>query len=397
MVCIPLWYIPYFSRSAQEDYFKNASILLLSAFVGNIWLGAFLALNLVLYIYNGSSVGYEQVLNVVFGCVLFMLSRYYFSKNKFSDMNIPVLIITFVTTLFMAMQLWHVGWLFMPMDNGGTIESGQMSDPVGFFGIKEANGTFLTIVWPIIASINPIVALFLTIPIKLSQSSSVYIAYASVVLFYTYHLHKKVFRILLFLIPIVSTVYVIGDLKTDPKTFLSRFPIWHGSVEYAFRKPWGYGPDSYRNYTKHKDFKFLSDSQYYPAIKFRVSDSEERIEYYSPTRNQKVIKERTERLKRDGIKKDEFAEWDNPHNAFINVLLQYGIIGLCLLLGLLTEIWRRFNSTKVDKELVILASCLIVYFVTSLTHFPLEIARTGYLFPILLGAFYSKTDRKVNA
>jgi hypothetical protein len=392
IIMVPLCYLPVYSRNAQEDFFQYASMILVTAFVGNLWLGSFMALNVVLYIYNGASVGNSQILNIMFGCLAFMFSRYYFKTNKFETISKHLMVVVAVTLVFMAMQLFHVGWLFYPQDSSGQMYNDSMGDPVGFFGLKAANGTFLTIVWPVIAGLSPVIAGLLTIPIVLSQSSSVYLAFGSVVLFYTYQLHRKIFLYLLCLIPIVAGIFIFGDLRTDPQTFTSRFPVWHSNIEYALRHPWGYGPDSYRNYTPHKNFMFISDSKYNHAVSTKISETEDRLVYYSPSHDSVKVKQMENRLATEGIKKDEIQVWDNPHCQYIQLLFQYGILGFLLLLGLMREILVRFKSVTKDKELVIISACLLAYFITGLTHFPLEIARTGYLFMIILGAYYAKTD-----
>src|SRR3990167_2682194 len=119
IVTVPLCYLPTYNRGTQEDYFQYASMILIAAFIGNLWLGSFMALNVVLYIYNGANVGNSQILNIMFGCLAFMFSRYYFKINKFETISKHLMIVVAITLVFMAMQLFQIGWLFRPQDPSG--------------------------------------------------------------------------------------------------------------------------------------------------------------------------------------------------------------------------------------------------------------------------------------
>ena len=392
LILCPLWYYPNFSRESQENFFRYACLILFSLFVGNVWLGAFMALNVISFLYNGAEVGLGQVMNVSFGCLLFAFSRYFFKKNEFSLVYKPIMIVTSVTLVFMALQLMRLDPIFSPQTNSGVVMAGPMNDPVGFFGLKEANGTFLTLAMPIVASLNPIIALLLLIPIKMSASSSVSLASAVVILFYAFYMHKKFFRICLLIIPI-AILFILKDLYTDPKTFTARFPVWHSAISYTLKGHGiGYGPDSYRNYNKHKNFRFVGDDFYNHAILKKDGDSEI-FRYYSPSNDSSKVEKLMSNIHNTCIvKESRMDEWDNPHSMPINIFFQYGFIGIFLFGGLLFEMYKRFKYAMKSKELVVITSCLLVYLLTGLTHFPLEIARTAFFAPILLGAFYARTD-----
>ena len=392
VILVPLCYKPIFSREAQETFFQLMSMGMVAFFVGNIWLGAFLVLNVLLFVNSGGVVGSSQILNVMLGCLIFMFSRYHFSKNKFDVVYKPMLVVLLINLLWMMMQIFRIDPLFQPISNGGELTPGPLSDPSGFFGIKEASGTFIALCAPILASMNPIITVLLIIPIILCKSSAVYLAVAVGTLFYTFYLYKRIFKILCMVMPILALVFIIKDFKDDSKTFTSRFPAWHATARYCILNPIGYGPDSYRHFNKHKDFKFLSDSKYNLFIEKKISQEESHFIFYSVSRDPVEVVEGTHRLLRDGIKKDEFSWWDNPHNQILNMFFQYGILGFLLLLGFMNEIRLRFKHAIKDKEMIVISSCLLVYFVTGMIHFPLELARTAFFFPILLGAYYAKTD-----
>ena len=398
LILVPLCYKPAFSRQVQEDFFQYMAIGLTAFFVGNFWIGAFLILNVFLFVYNGATVGFDQVFNIFCGTIIFIFSKYFFSKNRFDMVYKPIMFVTFVTIGWMALQLFNIDPLFSGQNNMGQRLVGVFNDPIGFFGIKEANGTFLTLAMPIVAAVNPILSLLLLIPIKTCQSSSVYLATLCAILFYTFYLHRKQFFWFLLLIPIGAGYLIVKDLHTDPKTFTSRFPVWHSAISLSLENPIGYGPDSYRNFNKHKDFKFVGDNLYQHGIVVQLPDGRIAFRYYSVNNDQKASDELMKKVGETHIfTKGRMDEWDNPHNMYVNVIFQYGIIGLILMVGLLTQMYLRFKTAIKSKELIVITSCFLVYLVTGLTHFPIDLARTGYLFPIILGGFFAITDRKANA
>ena len=278
-----------------------------------------------------------------------------------------------------------------------------------------SNGIFLTMTLPMVAAINPIISIFWIIPIWFSKSSSVALALAVVILFYVYHEHKviklKWFKFPLFLallisIPLGAAFYISKDLKTDPLTFTSRFPSWSMFLNQGFNRALtGYGPDSFRNYNEVKRFKFRSDGKYRPILQYENGPQGSAFKFYSPRNDEREIEARTREVLDgggfpDGLPKNnkgqaELNLWDNPHNLFINIFFQYGLIGLFLFLGILNEMYLRFKFSLKDKELVVVTSSILVFLISSLTHFPLELARNAYVFPILLGVFYAKTDKEV--
>ena len=385
-------------RATQESFFQYFAMGLIALFIGNIWLSGFLILNLLLFIRNGQDIGHSQVLNIFLGCLLFLVSRNFFKQNKFDTIYKYLLAIVAINLSWMFLQSFRLDPVFSGQTNAGIPMMGPFGDLVGFFGIKMANGIFLTIMLPILASTSLFLGAALLIPIAMTQSSGVALSVAIVVLFYTFFLHKRIFKVLLFLIPIVAGVFIFLDLKTDPMTFTSRFPVWHSAITQTFKNSnsfcaiTGYGPDSYRNLTKFKRFSFVGDEHYQHGLLYDLGDGKSAFRYYSPTGDVAKIEALNQKVGETKIAQGQFDLWDSPHSEYVSMFFEYGIIGIFLLMGLLREIYFRFRSSTKGKELVVVTSCLLVYFITSIVHFPLHLARLGYIFPIILGAFYSLTD-----
>lgn len=383
-------------RELQESFFQYGAICFISFFIGNIWLSAFICLNVFLYIYAGQEIGSMQVLNVFIGSMLFLISRNFFAKNKFETYSKYVLWVAIISIAWMNLQLWGIDPLFHGQTAGGQEIAGPFKDAVGFFAIKMASATYLNLALPILAAMNIWIAPLLFIPILLSASSSCVLATGVVSLFYTFFLHRKAFFMLLVITPIAIGGYLYHDYKWDKDgtTFTSRFPVWHATFAYALKNPLGYGPDSFRNHNRLKRFDFACDYGYNLGVSYKKKDGEELFQFYSPSNDSAEVAEKTAKVIKDGFRYDELTYWDNPHNFFLQILFQYGFLGVFLLFGLLREMYYRFRFAMKDKELIVITSCLLVYLITGLTHFPLELARTAYLAPLLLGAFYSKTDSR---
>ena len=175
------------------------------------------------------------------------------------------------------------------------------------------NGIFLTTVFPMIASIAFIPACLLIIPIWKSAASSVALSFGAVFLFYTFFLHRRVFKIALLMIPLCVGIYIFRDLRNDPLTFNSRFPIWHQAVHYSLANLKGWGLDSYRNFHAKKNFVFMADHNYNPGIMMKLPDGSAWFAYYLPKAS--VTSDFKPLI--DGSKPLETADllqFDKPHN-----------------------------------------------------------------------------------
>jgi len=67
--------------------------------------------------------------------------------------------------------------------------------------------------------------------------------------------------------------------------------------------------------------------------------------------------------------------WDNPHNLYVSLLFEWGIISLFILGGLLRYYAIRFNRCVKSPNVVGLAGFLIVLLIVSIGQFPLFLAR----------------------
>lgn len=375
-------------RHGQELFYRFWAMALISLWLRNVWLTAFMVLNVSLFFLSGAVVGAEYVTNIFIGLFLFWIARGYVKKHHFEfDLRI-VLWVGVATVTWMALQRCGVDPLFLGADGAGNSAPGwHFKDMTGLFGLKAAQGVFLALLIPITATLHVWLAPIFLFPIWVCQSSVAVLAGGCGYLFYTWHQARKVFWIaLICLIPITGFYIGAKDFKADPEMFMSRFNVWHSAVRASLARPIGYGPDSYRNLTKQKQFLFFGDERRRHGIGYHIGNDNYDFKYYHAD----AYKMRHDY---EGLKPKSPNRWDNPHNEYIMLFFEYGIIGVFLFFGLLLDMIGRFKDVGKTRELILITSCLIVYAVSSLTQFPLHLARLGYIFPILLGAYYGVTER----
>lgn len=406
IVAIPLIHLKYQEsfgwdsvqndRNVQERFFVLLTMCLVSFMSGSIWITLFMIWNVFLLCYQGMTVGANQVINIFAGICLFIFSKQFFAKNDFKVLKTPIFIVCGLTIFWMVLQYFSIDPLMMAQRGDGVKFYRPFNDPVGLFHIKMANGFFILIATIFLTLLSPIFTILMAFPIYLSKSVSVYMAYFAWIIFFIYWRYRRFFILSLILGIGITAFGAWYDFKGDSKTFKSRFPMWHMTVKYALQYPLGYGPDSYRKLNNHKNFLFKSDNGYNPMVSFPQKDGSENVMFYSVRNDSEESKKKADEVVKNGLKNNELNFWDNPHNAVLNILFQYGIAGFLILIGFIREIIFRFKKSAKDMEVIVLFGCLMAYFIASLTNFPLELARTAYLFPIILGAFYYKTEGVLN-
>lgn len=380
------------SRTFQNMFFNYTAVGAIAVFCGNFWLGMFLLYNIFSFIWAGADTGSMQLGNITFGVSLFMLSRVFFRKNSFLPYTKYLVWVALASIIFMILQMLRIDPIHVGQNSAGVIMHRPFSDPVGLFKIKECSGTFLSFVVPILTYSNPVLGALLMFPILTSHSSSVALASLVVLAISVYYFHRHLFKWFLLALFIGTIGYFVYDFNKDPYTFKSRFPVWHSTAKFGLSNPLGFGPDSYRNHNRIKNFMFVGDANGNHWIERQIDKDKRQLTYYSMTNDRVESERKAQELVENGLPNGEYNLWDNPHNGFLQMLFQYGYIGVFLLFGLMREIWFRWRFCIKNGENVILFCGLLVFAITSITHFPLELARTACIFPVFLGAFYAKTD-----
>lgn len=384
-------------RTFQESAFQMGAFSFLALFFENIWLTLFMIWNVFLFMYHGASTGSAQVVNILLGCLIYRFAFGYFKKRTAEILFKPIIYMMGVSLIFLVLQMFGIDMLNMPQDSGANAMDGALKLPIGLFGISMAHGIFLAMCMPIIAATwryGWVGALALLYPIYLTRSSAAMLGAIAVIVFYVYHNYRRWFLYLVAVGVLAGSFFVLHDYQSDKLTMKSRWPIWSLSLKLGLQNQLGYGPDSYRNYNKHKDFLIFSDNDY-NALVMRDKPEGKLFTYYSPTNDTKWVQ--AANAKMTAMSKNDvvsLSQWDNPHCLPITILFDYGLLGIAVALGLLITMWRRFQASKKTKELVTVTGCFIVLLVGCTTQFPLHLARLAIFFPIFLGVFYALTETK---
>lgn len=376
-------------RLFQESLWHYFAMGVIVSFCRNVYLFSFFSWSLLLLYLNNFEVGKGHVFNLFLGICLFSCSRAYFKHFRFDEVSRPLLWVGLLTICWMTMQLLGIDPLYIGQTNAGQpVWDSEFRQQIGLFGLKAHNGIFLALLIPILARVNIILAIALFIPIITSDSSAAILAGLVGFLFYIWYENKKLMKFILPIVVVAGLVFVAKDYNSSNGMMSSRFNLWHAVFKFSLARPIGYGPDSFNHKTDHKDILFFGDDKFNVGIGMW---NEERqaygIKQYDPN-FYKMQKEYTARFEENPVR------WTDPHNIIMNILFEYGIPGLIIFGAFINEMVCRFITTMKTRELVIVTSMILVFFVASLSQFPLYTTNLGFIAPLLIGAFYSLTDKK---
>jgi len=125
---------------------------------------------------------------------------------------------------------------------------------------------------------------------------------------------------------------------------MERMNVWKTTMNDINHHPlMGWGMDSFRRYTETKPFVYVQGPQ----------DS-------------------------------ALSRWDNPHNIILSLLFEFGIISIFLLGGYTRQLSLSFNKTAKEPNTIALAGFLMAFFLVSLAHYPIFLAR---MVPIIIPCF----------
>ena len=385
----PIFYIPNTVdlRITQERFFQITAILIISLFFGNIWMTLFVWLNVLLFALNGCEVGSQQVLSIFLTGMMFACARTFFRGRSILEFTKPMQLVALLSTIWMIFQSFGIDPIYIGAYSTGEI----MHDTsfilrTGLLNLPAINSIYFVMVSSLMVFTSPI-WLILGIPVLLSSSSASAMAFAFLVAFWSYHKINRFFVFVMVAMFVLFCFFSLNDFKVDKKTYVSRFETWHLILRKSLEYPLGYGPDSFRNYQRNKNFTFWSDENYTPMLREVVSKDQHVLKYYSADPGK-----RKERFEHSGIPKD-INWWREAHNDYLQFFFEYGIFGIILLCGFFREIYDRFVLSNKNTEVLSLFSILCVFAIVSFTQFPFHLARIAAPFGILLGAYWSATDK----
>lgn len=381
-------------RVIQETFFQIGSMMIVfSAFFGEVktktidgkkmsylacnilpryakenkWLAMFGIWSLLNFFYYRFQVGSATIFNIFLGLALYFICYLCIKKEDIPKIFKCIIIVCVLNIIYLIGQFNG----FDPIYFMRGVGPGHY-DTSGLFGIKALLGVYFAISIPLMAYFNPMLPIIGLWPLYVSVSSSASGGGVIGWLVYMWYFSrekcagtfkKASFYIMAVILLLGATTYIIKvDNPMGMQT--SRLTMWGQTLKMSLRKPIsGWGLDSFRSTYEGKNFLFM-----------RVEGKDNKV---VSGENVKAVIE----------SKKHLDLWDNAHLEPLQLLFEFGFIGFGLMAIFVFMLFRRFLRAKKSRELVAVASSLLVLLLCSTTQFPFHVSRIAHLIPVLLGCF----------
>lgn len=360
-------------RMGQEQFFQiGATVLFCVILLENVYLAAFMLWAIFLYAYyNFPQPGGSYVLNIFSTLIIYQVAYKLMSSEVFKKLKWALYFLVVLNLLWIFLQAAGLEFLFVNLDTKQVNEH-----LVGFFGLKAFMGMFFAMMIPIFLP-HSLITLLLFVPVYFSECSVAMVGGIAAVLWFSWNNSKKAFYALLLILSILGGAYVIRDSKAN--MFSNRINLWKMALSDASVHPIiGMGLDSFRSVGDMKPYLYFNNP---------VTNEVMKLFYHKDT-NSFVPKGDTKipRLPNGNFSADP---WDNPHNEYIKIFYEMGIIPFVILFFLIKDIVRRF---KPSPELISIIGFFIVLAILCIGQFPLHVVRNGLFVPVFLAVYYKLTD-----
>lgn len=376
----PIFYDPYKVitetpiRLNQEQFFQLGTVILFAViFLENIYLSAFLLWSIALYAYyDFPIISGPLVINIFFGCLLYQVAYKLINRDNIRTVFKVILGLGILNIIWMTFQALNIEFIFG--------RDGQfVTDLVGLMGLKCFLGMFLAICVPIACYFSWRWSILLFIPIYFSESSVAVVGAIAGFLFTVWYRSKKAFYSFLAIFIVAGSLYVAQDTKAG--MFTNRFEVWKLSIHDALMNPIiGRGVNSFGSFGELKPFMYFSnwksDVRRIPIKSFEVQKE---------TGKFPPMPGFLENYDANHPERSHLNPWSHPHNEYISLLYEFGLIGIIIFLLFARNIFINFEPTD---SMIAIMGVFIVFLITSTGQFPLHVARLGIFAPIFLAAYY---------
>ena len=343
-------------REAQQFMLALGTMTLFALLLRNIWLTLFMWLTVFLYSFFKFNCGDVYLTNIFYGCILFYLTKLAFRKEHIDFFINMLLWVLVINILYGIVQVLGYDFIYTSWQ-GETISNGCTMAPIGFMGNTSIMAMFVAMCIPLVATrkgqLSTIAAVSLFPMIWVLHSSTPLIAASIAFLFVMFFKYsKKVFIIACCVALICSLGFFAFKFSTFRHYMGSeRLSQWQITMFDSTIHPLtGWGLDSFRNFTKDKHHVYA----------WMLNKSVEHA---------------------------NMAIWDNPHNLLVSLIYEFGILSWLLLLGYLRQCVLWFRQSDRKRNVIAIAGFMVAFFVVSMGHFPIFIARTA-IFIVPLFAMY---------
>lgn len=380
MLC-PIYYNNFMNygqmtmRMGHEQFFQlGVTFLFILTFVENIWLASFILWAIFIYgYYNFPSAGGNYIMNLLMAAMLYQITYKLVNRERVRQIFMVILALCAINLLFIGLQIFNMDPLYR-----STVTGGFNYDPVGIMGLKAVSGVFSAICIPIAMFFSPWLTLAILPALILSQCSAAVLATVASILFLAWHRSKQLAMYIMVPILLLGGAYIAHDSKMNMMS--DRANMWRLALNDALQRPLvGIGLDSFRSVTAHKPFLYFKNNENNDA--FRMSPSKETGGWILPPGYKLGVNDSGE---------PNCNPWDNPHNEFVGIIYEFGVIGFLIFLALLWDISRRLYR---DPIVITIFAVFLVYLFSSIGQFPFHLARTAHFSVILLACYYKLTEK----
>ena len=321
------------TRQAHQFLFILGVLCLFGLLLKNIWLTLFLWWTCYLYISFKFEWGWGYLSNIFYGCVLYYLVKVAFKKEHINFYINIILWVLVINLLYGCVQALGYDFIYSGEEGKGLL-------PKGFMGNSAVTASFIVLCLPLLLTRGSLLARLgsvgLFLPLYILHSSLNFLAGIMGLLFVLwFKLSRKIWVALCVLLICFMAVFLA--YKDMPG--IERFDVWKLILSDAKLHPiTGWGLDSFKAMNSKKNYIYVKD----------MSGDD---------------------------KMGNIQHWDNPHNLYISLLYEFGIITLILLGGYIRQLCLWFKNAYKEPNTIALAGFILMFFVISMGHFPAFLAR----------------------
>lgn len=303
-----------------------------------------------------------------------------FKKEHINYFINGVLWFVFLNIVYMAMQVSGFDVIFykLRLIEGLKLYFDNVV-PSGLMGQISLMGCLMAMAVPLLATRGSkwaiIGSLGLFLPLYLSKASLCLIMGIVGLLFvFYYRMPKRVWYIIVIALVLSGSMYI----KYVDRPGFERLRVWKSALRDGLKHPiTGWGLDSFANITSYKNFKYSN-----VAINFNPKDMRDLRGIYE---SKDAMLEARDSIEKYANKRIQYFEWwGNPHNLYISLGFEFGIIGLIIFGGYMRDTILRFKKCIKDSNTLALAGLILVFLGVSFGHFPIFLARFSI---IVIGGF----------
>lgn len=358
------------SRLSQEILFQLFMMSVLIFIVENIWISLFMCLTIFLFIYYKFSIGQGYVSNIFLGSLLYYVVKKVFSRETTRFFINGFLVFTCLNLAFMLLQrlnLDFINYMGVALDSKKQM-SGFCMMACGLMGFNACMGMLCAFAIPIVmirrTIFSKICAILLFIPLYLTDSS---ICVAAGVIGFIYMIYfecktrfQKIILLLLSILLFSCAGYYTLKIDNTDSSIKTRIYQWKLVLNDCTVHPLtGWGLDSFRKVTPTKAHIYALRAKEIDKVNLNVD------------------------------------VWDNPHNLYVSILFEWGILGFILLLGYICRLVRLFRNSIKNNMVIGLSGFIVVFFLVSMAQFPLFLAKCAVFIIPMFALFEVNTTEMI--